>query len=36
MKKDINHITEELIMRYVEGNLSHEENEEFNNILSKC
>ena len=35
MKKDINHITEELIMRYVEGDLSHEESKEFDNMLSK-
>ena len=29
MKKDINHITEELMMRYVEGDMSRQEKDEF-------
>tara|TARA_B110000116_G_scaffold195473_1_gene170277 strand:- start:88 stop:573 length:486 start_codon:yes stop_codon:yes gene_type:complete len=35
MEKNINHITEELMMRYVENNLSDQEKEEFEDILSK-
>ena len=35
MKKDINHITEELMMRYVEGDMSGKEKDEFENIVSK-
>ena len=35
MKKDINHITEELMMRYVEGDMSGQEKDEFENIVSK-
>ena len=35
MKKDINHITEELMMRYVEGDMSRQEKDEFENIVSK-
>jgi len=35
MKKNIENITEELIMRYVEGGLSQDENEKFNTILDK-
>ncbi len=35
MKKDINNITEELIMRYVEGKMSHQESKSFEDILNK-
>ena len=35
MKKEINHITEELMLRYVEGNLSDQEKEDFENILAQ-
>ena len=35
MKKDINNITEELIMRYVEGGMSHDESKKFEDILNK-
>ena len=35
MKKEINHIAEELMLRYVEGNLSDQEKEDFENILAQ-
>ena len=35
MKKEINHITEELMLRYVEDNLSDQEKEDFENILAQ-
>ena len=35
MSKDIENITEELMMRYVEGDLDHEESKKFQEILSQ-
>tara|TARA_B100000287_G_C20430332_1_gene701227 strand:- start:88 stop:540 length:453 start_codon:yes stop_codon:yes gene_type:complete len=35
MRKDINNITEELIMRYVEGKMSHQESKSFEDMLNK-
>ena len=35
MKKDINQITEDLMMRYVEDTLTHKEKKDFERILSR-